>query len=170
MNSGTGNYVHIELPLNQGTLGLPADQVKVSLDETVRFASNLIRSRTPRDTGRMASSWDIRVEGGKLVIDNPQPYSGFIEHGTSKIPAFQCASGATSAIEAFFRQRIEDRFRVYLRDAIRQNNQTVYRDNSATGAAIRSLASLLRERAQIPAPTALKTDEGLTIASEVTND
>lgn len=63
-------------------------EVREAMSEVRGFAEQLIQSRTPVDTGKMKSSWQVNTGDRLLTISNPMYYANFIEEGTRKIKPF----------------------------------------------------------------------------------
>jgi hypothetical protein len=59
-------------------------QVRRVAEQVMRSA----QSRTPRATGRLANSWRVvKDRDGRYLIQNIAPYAGYVEYGTSRMPA-----------------------------------------------------------------------------------
>lgn len=81
-------------------------EVREAMSEVRGFAEQLIQSRTPVDTGKMKSSWQVNTSDRLLTISNPMYYANFIEEGTRKIKPFYCYTGALPAIEQRFKELV----------------------------------------------------------------
>lgn len=72
-------------------------------DELARKLLAGVRRRTPVDTGLAKASWSRRKEGNDEVIVNKQPYTVFLDRGSSR----QAPRGITKpAIKAVLSRRI----------------------------------------------------------------
>lgn len=66
------------------------------------YGKALIAARTPVDTGKLKSSWQLRLEGGGLRIKNEAPYAGFVEFGTRKMAPRAMMTSSLPDIKAVF--------------------------------------------------------------------
>jgi len=74
-----------------------------TVDELAKKLLAGVRRRTPVDTGLAKASWERRTEGNDEVIVNTQPYTVFLDRGSSR----QAPRGITRpAIRAVLTRRI----------------------------------------------------------------
>lgn len=66
------------------------------------YGAGLIKARTPVDTGRLKSDWNVKLEGNGLRITNDAPYAGFVEFGTSKMAARSMMTTSLPDIQRVF--------------------------------------------------------------------
>ena len=92
--------------------GVLADGFKVTqtitaaAERTRQYASNLIKQRTPVDTGTLKSNWHVDLEGYGLRIVNDTPYAPFVELGTRKMRGRHMVEGAMPLIQSEFRRQL----------------------------------------------------------------
>jgi HK97 gp10 family phage protein len=66
------------------------------------FGKALIKAKTPVDTGKLKSQWDVKLEGNGLRITNPTNYAGFVEFGTRKMSARSMMTSSLPEIQSVF--------------------------------------------------------------------
>lgn len=71
--------------LFEGTAITPA--IRKAAQQTLDYGMTAIRVRTPVDTGLLKSQWTGRLEGHGVRIENPTPYSTYVEMGTRRMAA-----------------------------------------------------------------------------------
>ncbi len=68
----------------------PRLAVQQNIAETAQQLASRAATNTPRLTGRMAGSWEVRPgysDPGTSVVINTAPYARFVEYGTRTRPA-----------------------------------------------------------------------------------
>lgn len=66
------------------------------------YGTALIKAKTPVDTGKLKSDWQIKLEGNGLRITNEAYYAGFVEFGTKKMAPRSMMSSSLPAIQSVF--------------------------------------------------------------------
>jgi HK97 gp10 family phage protein len=66
------------------------------------YGRGLVAAYTPVATGRLKSSWDLKLEGGGVRITNGTPYASFVENGTRKMSARSMVARAMPEIQDVF--------------------------------------------------------------------
>lgn len=80
--------------------------VSVAAERTRQYALNLIKERTPVDTGTLKRNWSVGLEGYGLRIQNSTPYAPFVELGTRKMRGRHMVEGAMPLIISEFRRQL----------------------------------------------------------------
>lgn len=63
------------------------------------YGLQIVRSRTPVDTGKMKASWDAQLTNRGILWTNSAPYSQFVELGTRKMAPRYPLTNSLPAIE-----------------------------------------------------------------------
>lgn len=75
-------------------------------EDTREFGLALIRAKTPKRTGRLASNWQVNLEAHGLRYQNPTPYGIFVEMGTKKMAGGHMLGSSLPAIETHFKKAL----------------------------------------------------------------
>lgn len=84
-------------------------EIREAIQETAKFAREILPPETPKDTGRMSRSWVVNVGDRTIRIQNFAPYSGFVNYGTRRMKARPVLEDNLPRIEAHFKETLADK-------------------------------------------------------------
>ena len=73
------------------------------------YGKGLIQARTPVDTGKLKSQWEVAVEGKGLRIANSVPYAGYVEFGTTRMNGRQMMTSSLPDIQGVFMDELSNK-------------------------------------------------------------
>lgn len=82
------------------------DQVRQAMQRSATYGETLVRTLTPKRTGRLQAGWSVRVVGSGLLWKNPTPYAGFVEIGTRRMNGRRMLEKAERATRKYFQQQL----------------------------------------------------------------
>lgn len=89
--------------------GLINEDIYQALKATQQYADELLRATSPVRSGLYRSQWQVTITGSGLEINNPTPYSSYLEDGTRKMAARNTLKDAVPAIESYFVNELVNR-------------------------------------------------------------
>jgi hypothetical protein len=128
----------LDLQLYNGT---PTPDVQQAIAQTATYAKQLIRDRTPVETGKLRRGWRVSGTSNGLKISNATEYASFLEHGTSKMSPRHMVTDAEADIRDYFNRQLALRNRVANRRQVREE----FRRNPGVNAAIAQTAKALAQ-------------------------
>lgn len=96
-------------PINyQGNLfkGSITTEIKKALRDTEKYSVQLLKSKTPVDTGKLKASWVVQAQGKGLLFQNSAPYAAYVELGTKKMTGRNMLGSSLTAIELYYTQAL----------------------------------------------------------------
>ena len=86
--------------------GKVTDSIRKAAKGTQDFALKTLRAKTPVDTGRLRSEWQVSLEGKGLRITNAAPYATYVELGTSRMSGRHMVDQSLPAIASYFQRQL----------------------------------------------------------------